>query len=158
VPSLPIPQSVVECYQQASRARSVYLLNAYGAQAAQSASPGTSPLLSEPVAPGPRKPEWEAAMSAWYACLYDATDALAGQPEPAQTVADAAFGSCTKAEARFREAANLDFDALEKLKADTTRKQVVARVMAMRAAAAKLRENPPSSDKPARPAIEYNKM
>lgn len=154
VPQIPVPQSVIECYRQATRARNVYLLNAYGAQpTAPVASP--TPALTAPAA---RNPSWQAAMKAWYGCLYEAVDTLAAQAEPAQTVADAAFGSCTGAEETFRESGSLDFQRVEKLKAETIRGQVVARVMAVRAAISKLQEKPAPSDKPAHPAIDYNRM
>jgi hypothetical protein len=161
VPQIPIPQSVIECYRQATLARNVYLLNAYGAQAPQPTAPvaPAAPALAAPAAPAAPNANWQAAMKAWYGCLYEAVDTLAAQPEPAQTVADAAFGSCTRVEETFRESGSFDFQYVEKLKAETMRGQVVARVMAIRAAVSKLREKPAPSDKSgATPAIDYNRM
>jgi hypothetical protein len=158
VPQIPIPQSVIECYRQAFRSRNAYLLNAYGAQAAaQPTAPATRPAPTLAALAMPNS-NWQAAMKAWYGCLNEAVDTLASQPEPAQTVADAAFGSCTQAEARFQESGGFDFQTVEKLKAETMRGQVVARVMAIRAAVSKLRDKPDPSEKPGRPAIDYNRM
>jgi hypothetical protein len=118
VPALPIPQSVIACYRQASRSRNLYLLNTYGTRVAQAATPPVTP--APPPTAAPHKSEWEAAMNAWYGCLNDAVVALAGQPEPAQTVADAAFGSCTDREAAFKDSMQADWDSIAKLKAETT--------------------------------------
>lgn len=164
VPAPPIPQNVIECYRQASRARNTWLLSEYGSQSTQPNLPSVSLAPRTPTAPVTAPAltapaEWEAAMKAWYGCLNDAVDTLASQPEPAQTVADAAFGSCTRAEETFRESGGLDFQHVEKLKTETMRGQVVARVMAIRAAVSKLREKPAPSDKSGpRPAIDYNRM
>lgn len=159
VPHLPIPQSVIQCYRQATRARNVYLLNAYGAQAAQTAGPVSVPTPAVTAPAAPKAEVWQTAIKAWYGCLNDAVDTLASQPEPAQTIADAAFGSCTSAEERFRESGGFDFPFIERMKAETVRGQVVARVMAIRAAISKLREKREPSDKPGpSPAIDYNRM
>lgn len=157
VPALPIPQSVIECYRQASRARNAWLLTEYGPQSSQPTA-SSIPAPQVPAAPAPRKAEGEAAMNAWYECLNNAVDTLAGQPEPARTVAEAAFGSCTDREAAFKDALRTDWDSIAKLKAETVRSQMVARVMAIRAAVSKLREKPDPGEKPARPAIDYNRM
>lgn len=161
----PATRNAIEGWQEARGRETTRVLGNKDALALQREGAEPPPQQQPPPtaerAPGAPTAPWQSAMNAWYGCLREAVVALASQPEPAQTVADAAFGSCTKAEAEFQSAAKLDWDAVEKIKADTVRKQVIANVMALRAATDKLREKPtPSqggSPEP-KPAIEYNRM
>jgi hypothetical protein len=150
IPSIPISQSVIECYRKSSHARTEYLTSLLGAS-----TPATTPPSSIIPAPALPDADWRPAMDSWYKCLYDAVNALSNQPEPAQTVADAAFGSCTKIEADFRDAAHADWAFIEKLKSETVRKQVIAQVMALREARSRLQNqtSPPETNK----AIDYNR-
>src|SRR6266404_4553164 len=85
----------------------------------------------------------------------DPSDALADQPEPAGTVAEAAIGSCGKYEVAFEEASRrsggLPYEGFERIKKDTVVPKVLARVMGIRAARAKLRMESPGT----KPAIDY---
>jgi transposase len=98
------------------------------------------------------------ALDEWLKCLIDAADALADQPEPAATVAEAAIGSCGKYEVAFDEASRrsggLAYEGIERIKKDAIVPKVLAQVMAVRAVRAKLRKEAPSPT----PAINYNHM
>jgi hypothetical protein len=100
------------------------------------------------------------ALTAWLRCLDQAVDALAGQPESARTVVDAALGSCGNEESAFddlaRKASDNASEGKKSLQIDTE-KRLLARVMAIRAARAKLKEEAPEKGGP-RPAIDYNRM
>ena len=93
-------------------------------------------------------------MEAWYDCLYEAADALSGQPEPARTVVDAAFGSCTQFERIYQRTAGLDWDFIDKAKSTIIAPKVLARVMVLREARTRLRKE----TAPPHPAVDYNRM
>jgi uncharacterized protein YecT (DUF1311 family) len=90
----------------------------------------------------------------WVECTLAAVDTLADQPEPAQTVADAVFGSCLTEQFAYQKSAGVSDRQLEADKAAIMFPRVLAQVMAVRAARAKLREESPK----ARPAIDYDHM
>lgn len=146
VPSLPAPRPVVECYRQASRDRTAYLQRRL--------VDGSSTAASAPAASPPNT--GQAMIEAWYACLYDAADALAAQPEPAQTVAQAAFGSCAKQENAFADAhPELDWNGLRFAKEQVMMPRLLARVMALREAASRLLREKKALDSTA-PAMHFD--
>jgi uncharacterized protein YecT (DUF1311 family) len=152
VPSLPISPPVLECYRQESRARTAYLAARLGlrTEPPTSSSSAAQNRLTPPPNPS------EAAIGAWYQCLYEAADALASQPEFARTVVDASFGSCTKQEIAYKDTiSDLGWNFVEHIKTNIVGPKVLARVMIIRAAREKLRK--PEQPSPA-PAIDYNKM
>ncbi len=87
-------------------------------------------------------------------CTLAAVDALAGQPDPAQTVANAVFGSCLAEQLAYQKSAGLGDRQLEEDKAAILAPRVLAQVMAVRAARDKLRKQNPET----KPAIDYNRM
>jgi uncharacterized protein YecT (DUF1311 family) len=93
------------------------------------------------------------SLAAWMRCTTDATDRLAAQPEPAQTVVAGAFGLCVKEEMAHQAAGGLTDGAMEKVKAALT-ELMLARVMAVRAARATL----PKENKETKPPIDYGRM
>lgn len=95
----------------------------------------------------------KATVDAWFRCLMEAADALASQPDLARTVTDAAFGSCDTEETAVRHLYS-NSDQFSKMSAETMTPKVLARVMAIRAARAKLRKENPET----KPAIDYNRM
>ena len=94
-------------------------------------------------------------------CLFEAADALAAQPESARTVAEAAYGSCGNEEVALEKSTRAFSPPLEfeKLKTDVLTPKLLARVMAIRAAIAKLKDErgKERTTEPS-PAIEYNRM
>jgi hypothetical protein len=98
----------------------------------------------------------------WERCLSEAADDFSVQSELAQTVVDAAFGTCLELEAVVRKvmgeencAPGLGFvGAIEE---QILKPRLLARVMAARAARARSQKAPPRQDAP-RPAIDYNRM
>jgi hypothetical protein len=85
----------------------------------------------------------------------EAADALSDQPEPARTVAEAAYGSCGNYEVAYGQAHGLDLEGVDRIKAEALTPKVLARVMADRAVRAKLQKETPSRTSP---AIDYNRM
>ena len=96
-------------------------------------------------------------------CAEEAVDKFADQPEPARTVAEAAMATCTPEETKYLLESGKDStqtgagefalshpEALEQ----ATMPQLLARVMAVRAARAKLRKDSPER----KPAIDYDRM
>jgi uncharacterized protein YecT (DUF1311 family) len=121
------------------------------------ASPTAPPPLAAPQKPaGWTAPQATATMAAWDHCLSDAVDVLSQQPEPARTVADAAMGSCAKYELDYKEAETpeMSWERFHEIIAETMVPKVLARVMAIRAARAKLPQEGPKT----KPAIDYNRM
>jgi uncharacterized protein YecT (DUF1311 family) len=154
LPSLPLPQSVINCYRRESHARTVELAERLSEpSAAAIPPPATSDthrevekLLGEIV--GPRE---AAAMTAWNDCIEHAADTFADQPESARTVAEAALGACTAEEAKYMVTAGIRYvDSLR----EAAMPDLMARVMAIRAARAKLRQESPGIS----PANNYNRM
>jgi uncharacterized protein YecT (DUF1311 family) len=90
----------------------------------------------------------------WMDCTVRAVYTLADQPEPAQTVADAVFGSCIAEQFAYQKSAGLSDRQLEADKAAILTPKVLAHVMAVRAARAKLRQESPKAGS----AIDYNRM
>jgi hypothetical protein len=89
-------------------------------------------------------------MVAWDECTGAAVDKLADQPESADTVAEAAMATCTAEKYKYMRAAGITYpDAVE----EATKPQLLARVMATRAARAKLRQQSPGI----RSAIDYHR-
>lgn len=93
-------------------------------------------------------------LARWLACTRDAAIALAAQPEPAQTVADAALASCLEEEGAHQRSAGLSNDQLDEIKRKLVAPRTLAEVMAVRAARAKLRQHTP----PTKPATNYDRM
>jgi hypothetical protein len=80
-------------------------------------------------------------MDDWYSCLFDAASGVADQPEPAQSVADAAFGLCSDYEARYIEIIGNEMrPTILRAKREVMYPRVIGRVMAIRAARAKLKQ------------------
>jgi uncharacterized protein YecT (DUF1311 family) len=164
VPSLPIPQNIIKCYRLESRYRTAYLEARLrvSTQPLPPSSPQGAPLSPKPLPSGPEPATPPAndnlslAAAAWYECLYQAADALAGQPEFARTVVEAAFGSCSEQENAFKATVPQSaWGLIDQAKTNTVGPRVLARVMAVRAAREKLRK--PDQTSPA-PAIDYNRM
>jgi hypothetical protein len=90
---------------------------------------------------------------AWSDCTEGAVDRVADQPEPARTVAEAAIAACWPEKYRYTAAMG-DAPIVANLQAidEASMPDLVARVMANRAARPKLRKEAPS------PAIDYNRM
>jgi enamine deaminase RidA (YjgF/YER057c/UK114 family) len=102
------------------------------------------------VRAGIPRPEVE-AMAAWDDCTEAAVDTFADQPEPARTVAEAAMATCVGEEGKYLIATHInDPSALR----EATMPDLLARVMAIRAARAKLPQEGPKT----KPAIDYNRM
>ena len=103
----------------------------------------------------PGSAPWRPALQAWFDCLTEAADAFADQPEPAQTVVDAAFESCGKYESELARVAPvaIDRDTFEKTKTEIMGPKVLARVLAVRAAADRSRGKNDQS-----PAVGYKSM
>lgn len=113
------------------------------------------PAEGAPVAPVAAPDASTTAIGAWFECLYQAADALGGQPEPARTVVDAAFGSCTQFELIYQKTVpDLEWDFFEKAKTTIMAPKVLARVMALREARDRLRKEAP----PHSPTTDYNRM
>lgn len=138
-PPLPIQQSVIDCYRRESRARTAYL-------ASRLSEPNVVP---PPIAATGPETASRTAMEAWYRCLYETADNLAAQPEPARTVADAAFGACTRYEVDYREALgkNIDWNVLQRAKSEVMVSKILARVMATRNARQQAAKPPSLSSK-----------
>jgi truncated hemoglobin YjbI len=90
----------------------------------------------------------------WLDCTRTAIDALADQPEPAQTVAKAVVASCMIEQLAYQNSAGLSDRQMEADEAAIVASGVLARVMAVRAARAKLRKEDPET----KPAIDYGRM
>jgi uncharacterized protein YecT (DUF1311 family) len=141
-PSLPISSNVVDCYLRESRLRTADLTRRYSWALPQEIV-GTP--VPSPAAPSTTRPKTSAmpdvAVEAWYACLYDAADTLSQQPEPASVVVEAALGSCVKYKIAYRESVpGLTWDHAEEVTKTIVSPRILARVMTVRAARAKLRE------------------
>jgi hypothetical protein len=81
-------------------------------------------------------------IGAWYACLFDAVDGVADQQESARSIADAAFGLCMDYEAKYLGVVGLDMrPTVAQAKTEVMYPKIIGRVMAIRAARAKLRGN-----------------
>ena len=96
--------------------------------------------------------EYETLSAPWAKCLIEAADALVDQPERAKTVVDAAFVSCDEYETAFRQAQPSKPEFVDKLKSETMVPILLARVMTVRSARAKLRKEAPS------PPFDYKQM
>lgn len=128
------------------------------------APPGV--VSAPPSRPGPAAPTRSAlpagsralddAVLTWRSCVTQAAGALAGQPEPAETVAKAAMASCRPQEEAVRRATSgvLDFRDMQDVKNSSMLPHALAEVMAIRAAREKLRPRQPA---PARPAPDYGR-
>jgi hypothetical protein len=91
------------------------------------------------------------AMSAWADCADHAVHLFADQPEPARAVAEAAMASCVSEKARYMIAIGVaNPQAME----EATTPGLLARVMAIRAARKKLREQHPET----KPEIDKGRM
>jgi uncharacterized protein YecT (DUF1311 family) len=177
-PSVPIRQSVIDCYRRESESRTAYL-----AQRLSQPNPVTSlppaslrptPLPSETdvlkppadLSPPPSTDREIAndalvragmprpivgAASAWDACTESAVNTFVDQPEPARTVAEAAMATCVWEKANYMLAAGIHDPASVE---DAWIPHLIARVMAIRAARAKLQQEVPKAS----PAINRNRM
>lgn len=159
-PSLPVSGDIINCYLRESRSRTAELARRYSWALSQeltgSVKPSPSPI---PAVPPSRQPATstitDVATEAWYACLYDAADTLSQQPEPASVVVDAAFGSCVKYKIAYRESIpGITWDQVESIAKTIVSPKVLARVMTVRAARAKLREEKQRREPPA----DFSKM
>jgi uncharacterized protein YecT (DUF1311 family) len=163
-PSVPVNRSVVECYLRESRSRTAELTRRYAWAIPQELLAGGKPApplatISPPVASPTPRPTTSATtdvvLEAWYTCLYDAADTLSEQPEPASVVVEAAFGACTKYKIAYRESVpSLTWDQTETIIKSAISPKVLARVMTVRAARAKLREQKERTQ----PPTDYSKM
>lgn len=90
------------------------------------------------------------------ACLMEAADTLSDQPEPARTVVEAAYGSCGKYEVGFGKASvgAINDAGIQEIKAQAITPKVLARVMAIRAAKERIKNEKSAPS----PAIDYNRM
>jgi uncharacterized protein YecT (DUF1311 family) len=187
-PPLPIPPTIIECYQRESRARTAYLAASLSepnptaslppARSAPAPSPSaaaTAPTQAPPdnsrteevvkdalVRAGIPRAEVE-AQAAWEDCTDAAVDHFADQAELARTIAEAAIATCEVAEIRCAEEAVKDaimqqagatLIGMQHSIETATTPRLLARVMAIRAARAKLRQENPQTT----PAIDYNHM
>jgi uncharacterized protein YecT (DUF1311 family) len=92
VPSLPVPQSVIDCYRRESLARTAQLAERLSepTTAAPPQAPSIKSIVIDAlVRAGIPRPKVE-ALAAWNECTEDAVDKFADQPESAHTVAEAA--------------------------------------------------------------------
>jgi uncharacterized protein YecT (DUF1311 family) len=129
VPTLPVPPAVIDCYRRESRARTAELTSRFSGS---TTIPPSQSSVGESSAAAAI-----AAGRSWTECLFAAVDALSAQPEPARTVADAAFGSCLQEEGKYRSAIKAATDRaglFEEIKTETITPKVLARVMASRRA------------------------
>jgi uncharacterized protein YecT (DUF1311 family) len=160
VPVLPVPQNVIDCYRREARARTAVLGERFSepnAMAIPPQAPSSTSRLDDEVndvlvRAGMPRPVVE-AMAAWDGCTEAAVDKFADQPEPARTVAEAAMATCRAEEYKYMRAAGInvtDPAAVEQ----AWMPDLLARVMAIRAARAKLRKGNPET----KPAIDYNRM
>jgi uncharacterized protein YecT (DUF1311 family) len=143
-PSLSVSRGVVDCYLRESRSRTAELARPYSWALPQELA-GSNKSPPTPTAPSPPRSTTSAmtdvAIEAWYTCLYDAADTLSQQPEPASVVVEAAFGSCVKYKLAYRESiSGMTWDQAEQIAKTIVSPKVLARVMTVRAARAKLRE------------------
>jgi uncharacterized protein YecT (DUF1311 family) len=151
---LPIPQSIIDCYRRESHARTAQLAERVSEPATAAAppqAPSTESVANDAlVRAGIPRPEVE-AMAAWDECTEAAVDKFADQPESAHTVAEAAMATCTAEKYKYMLATGIAIpDAVEQ----ATMPHLLARVMAVRAARAKLRQQSPGIS----PAIDYDRM
>jgi hypothetical protein len=131
LPSLPIPQSVIDCYRRESRARMAYLKRQFDRELAKD-------ML---VRAGTPRAEVE-AQDVWEICTETAVDRFADQPESARTVAEAAMATCTTEKIKYMRATGMN-PAYSGAVEQATMPGLLARVMAVRAARSKLQnENP----------------
>jgi uncharacterized protein YecT (DUF1311 family) len=96
----------------------------------------------------------DAEFDDWIKCTLAAANALAAQPEPAETVANAVFGSCLSEQVAYQRSAGLTDRQLEANKTAFLSPRILAQVMALRAARTKLQEGGPKT----KPAIDYDRM
>lgn len=82
---------------------------------------------------------WNPKLVKWADCTLSAVDALADQPEPAQAVVNAALGSCVTEELAYQKSTHISHSQMDEIKATDLFPVVLASVMAVRAARAKLR-------------------
>jgi uncharacterized protein YecT (DUF1311 family) len=142
VPSLPIPQSVIDCYRRESRARTAQLAERLSEPTIATAppqAPSTEAVANDAlVRAGIPRPEVE-AMAAWDECTEAAVDKFADQPESAHTVAEAAMAICTAEKHKYMLADGIAYpDAVEQ----ATMPHLLARGGAGQASAAKPRDKP----------------
>jgi uncharacterized protein YecT (DUF1311 family) len=152
-PALPIPQDVIDCFRRESGERTAYLPH----------------LISRWIgndiyqrAGGTPWAEIE-ARDAWDTCTETAVDKFSDQPEPAETVVTAAVASCLSEKILLAQESIKDpimrrvgaaLADMEQSIENSSRPSLLARVMAVRAARAKLRKENPE----AKPAIDYGRM
>jgi uncharacterized protein YecT (DUF1311 family) len=156
-PPSPVPAEIIQCFMRAGEARLAYL-QSYVPEDRNppSRSEREGRQLSGPsVRPEGVSRRGEKTLDDWIACLHDGTIALVQQPEPAQTVADGVLGSCQVSEMAFFNATvktgEIDRAGFERIKKAITRR-LIARVLTIRAARAKLKQ-----DAPMRP-FDYKRM
>jgi len=115
-------------------------------------SPGTDREIANDILVGAGIPRSQVeALSAWDDCTEHAVDLFADQSEPARTVAEAAMASCVLEKGKYMIAIGVaNPQALE----EATMPGLLARVMTIRAAREKLREQHPET----KPAIDYGRM
>jgi hypothetical protein len=137
----PIPRYVIDCFKRAGQARIKWLrefrkiaVNRYNAEVADSRS-NSNPTHSQNGELGSAEKK---SLNAWMACLGDAASALAGQPDAAITVAEAAYGSCGAEEMEFKKVGEMSANDMKKLKEEVMTPKILARIMTLRAAASKL--------------------
>jgi uncharacterized protein YecT (DUF1311 family) len=145
-PLLPVSRSIIDCYLRESRSRTAELARRYSWSLPQEfvGSIKPSPPPAPAVPPSPRSTTstiTDVAIEAWHTCLYDAADTLSQQPEPASVVVEVAFGSCIKYKIAYRESiSGMTWNQVEEIAKTIVSPKVLARVMTVRAARAKLRE------------------
>jgi uncharacterized protein YecT (DUF1311 family) len=153
-PPLPIPQSVIDCYRRESHARTNYLATYLSVPNPMASAPNPFDQFDDAGNPRPQPAPTipatlpsahpgNAAVDQWKRCVMGAADALANQPEPAQTVAEAAFGNCVKYEVAVQKAGGLSVEGLSRIRSEAMAPMVVARVMADRQARQEV--GPPTS-------------
>jgi uncharacterized protein YecT (DUF1311 family) len=154
VPSLPLPQSVIDCYRRESRARTAELAERLSEPApsapAFAAPPSRSVIDDLLLGAGFSRAEVEAT-AAWEDCTAAAIDEFADQPEQARTVAEAAMATCGVEKFKYMRAVGIQFPAAVE---EASMPDLIARVMMVRAARAKLRQQRPGAS----PAIDYGRM
>jgi hypothetical protein len=160
LPALPIAKPVIDCYRRESQARTAYLASRLAeptavsrpeAVPAPAPQPSTNDVVKDLlVGAGIPRAEVE-AQAAWDGCTEAAVDHFADQPEPARTVAEAAMAACVAEEGKYMIATGIRYPASIE---EATMPKLLARVMAIRAARAKLRQENPQ----AKPAIDYGRM
>jgi len=162
VPSMPLPQSVIDCYRRESRARTAQLAERLS-EPTTATAPSSGSIVNEArvraavndalIHAGIPRPVVE-AMAAWDDCTEAAVDKFADQPESAHTVVEAAMATCTAEKYKYMRAKGIINLAGPSALEQEMMPQLLARVMAIRAARAKLRQQSPGIS----PAIDYGRM